>query len=69
MELNRDAIFIRLAELQINRKQLAERSGLNYVVCCEALSKGEASPITVGKLAQGLNIEVDRIAKAKEVPR
>lgn len=69
MELNRDEIMVRMAELQINRRQLAERSDLSYVVVCEALQKGSASTITTGKLAQGLHIEVSRIAKAKEVPR
>lgn len=69
MEINRDAVMIRMAELQISRRQLAERAGMSYGVLCEALTRGDASPITVGKLAQGLCIEVEKIAKAKEVPR
>lgn len=67
MELNRDAIFVRMAELQIGRKQLAERAGLTYETCCRRLASGEADPVTVGKLAQALNIEAGKIAKAKEV--
>lgn len=68
MKLNRDAILIRMAELQINRRQLAERSDLSYVVTCEALQNGSASTTTIGKLAQGLHIEVEKIVvKSQEV--
>ena len=69
MELNRDTIMIKMAELQISRRQLAERAGMSYGVLCEALSRGDASPVTVGKIAQGLEVEVEKIAKAKEVTR
>lgn len=69
MELNRDEIMVRMAELQINRRQLAERAGLTYETCCRRLASGDADPVTVGKIATALNIEVSRIAKAKEAMR
>lgn len=69
MELNRDTIMVRMAELQIGRRQLAELAGLSYETTCRKLASGEADPVTVGKLAHALNIEVEKIAKAKEVTR
>jgi len=68
VKLNTDAILVRMSELQINRRQLAERAGLNYGVLCESLNKGEASTINIGKMAQGLNTAVDSIViKSLEV--
>lgn len=59
MKVNRFAIELRMAELQMTQKELAERAGIcggNHV--SKVLHRGTASPIFVGKIAGVLGVAV-----------
>ena len=61
MEINKDAILIKMAEKEYSRQALATASGLKYWVVAEGLSRGRMTTENIGKIAHALDCKVEEI--------
>lgn len=66
MRINREALYTELARSCMTLKDLSEKSGVNTVTLTR-INRGtqEPQPLTVGKIAKALNVDVE-ILLAKE---
>lgn len=58
MKINVRAIEIILAETQMTRAALAEKCNISRQNISTILRRGSCEPLTVGKLARGLGVDV-----------
>ena len=63
MTINAQYIEAKLAELGLTKKALAESCGISAQNVSTVIRRGTAEPKTVGKLAQGLGVDVADIIK------
>lgn len=61
MKINTDAILVKLAEQMMSRQALAEKSGIAYRTLCGAMSRGQMTTETLGKVAHALGCKVEEI--------
>ena len=65
MQLNVFAVENQMAALKMSQKILAEKAEMHPQSISAILKRGTCSPVTAGKIAQGLNISVSAITKEK----
>lgn len=58
MKLSRCNVELLLAEKQLSKNEFSEISGIPYTSFCSALTRGNCSPKTAGRIAHGLNVPV-----------
>lgn len=61
MNISKNKIEILLARQQITKKELANKMGISTTGLREALKKGRANPVTVGKMAKAFEVEIEDI--------
>lgn len=59
MRINNKKLEIAMANMCIDRLQLAEKTGLKYPTIRRATQKDGTRPSTIGKLAKALRVEVE----------
>lgn len=66
MKLNKTKIEILLAENQLSKNEFAEVSGISRQSFCSALSRGNCSPKTAGRIAHALKAKVTDIIEMED---
>ncbi len=61
MKLNQHSILIEMARNGLTQAALATNIGLTPQYLGQVLKRGDCSPVTAGKIARGLNIDVTEI--------
>lgn len=61
MKINTNKVVLVLAEKEMTKSSLAERSGISRQNLSTILGRGTCSPKTAGKLAKGLGIPITEI--------
>jgi DNA-binding Xre family transcriptional regulator len=63
MQLNMHKVDIALANSGVNKTQLAEKAGISRQGFMSLLSQRELTPVSVGKIAKALNVDVAEIVE------
>lgn len=63
MKLDTHKISVALAEKELTRTALAEKSGISRQSLSTILARGTCSPVTAGRLAKGLGLKVTEVTK------
>lgn len=61
MKIDRKKIECAMARKKINRAELSKKANVPIGTLCNALSRGNCLPITAGKLAEALNVDVTEL--------
>lgn len=67
MNINIDVINLELARMCMTWKDLSQLSGISTVTLAK-INKGfrNPKPITIGKIAKALNVDIEKIIKSEE---
>ena len=63
MEINKDALLIKMAEREFSRQKLAEVSGVTYAQLSEAMRRGRMTTESLGRVAHALGCEVKELVE------
>lgn len=63
MKINTNKIVTLLAEKNLTKAALAEKSGISRQNLCTILGRGTCEPRTAGKLARGFGVQLEEIVK------
>lgn len=61
MNINNDAILLKMAENSMSRQALAEKSGIKYGTLVDGMRRGHMPTESIGKIAKALNCEAREI--------
>lgn len=62
MKINTNKVILLLAEKEMSKSELAQKSGISRQNLSTILGRGSCSPKTAGKIAKGLGIPVSELA-------
>lgn len=66
MKIDRKALDMLLAQQEMTLTELANRSGMGRHQMYTLLRNGSCRPITAGRIARGLGVDVSEIIKQEE---
>ena len=61
MTLDREKVMLRMAKLEINQTQLAERAGVSRQTMSQIMNGRKCRPDLLGRVAKALNAEPEEI--------
>lgn len=61
MILNREKVMLKMAKLEINQRQLAERAGVSRQTLSQIMNGRKCKPDLLGKVARALNAEPEEL--------
>lgn len=61
MHINKKAVMLKMAMLQINQSQLAKLSGISRQTLSAVINGKSCRPDLLGKIAKGLEVDVTEI--------